>query len=339
MDVDILIPVFNDWAAVEKLLPAVDRVLATAGLSARVILIDDGSTVPPPERIRVAAGAVHSIGLLSLRGNLGHQRALATAIAWAAEHTSTDHVVLMDGDGEDDPADVPRLIARAQEGEGAYVVFAERTRRSERLLFRFFYNLYRVVHRLMTGIPVRVGNFSVIPRRLLPRLTIVPELWSHYAAAVFRARIPRQSVPTTRAARLDGNPRMNFAALVIHGLRAMTVHADVVCVRVLIACSVAALAASAALAGLFALRLFSPSALPNGATLLMATLLVLIVQVVGLAVSFVFVSVGAQSGVPYIPARDYRYFVDGFRPLTLTIGSLATEPESAIGVSRSTPSR
>ena len=37
---------------------------------------------------------------------------------------------------------------------------------------------------------MRVGNFSVIPRDLLSRLVVVSELWNHYAAAVFKSRLP-----------------------------------------------------------------------------------------------------------------------------------------------------
>ena len=106
---------------------------------------------------------------------------------------------------------------------------------------------YRFVHLLLTGERVRVGNFSVIPRDLLRRLVAVSDLWNHYAAAVFHARIPYTTIPTTRGTRYAGASQMNFVALVTHGLSAMSVFGDRIGVRLLIVtCALAGLILSAA---------------------------------------------------------------------------------------------
>jgi hypothetical protein len=327
-DIDVLIPVFNDWQAVELLLPALDAALAAASLTARVVLIDDGSTAAWPEHISISGGAVRNVDVLSLRRNLGHQRALAVGLAWAAEHTRAAFVVVMDGDGEDDPADVPRLVARAREAGGQFVVFAERRRRSETLLFRAFYALYRWTHYLITGIPVRVGNFSVLPRRILSRLAVVSELWNHYAAAVFKARLPRQSIPTSRAKRLAGESRMNFVGLVVHGLSALSVHAEIVGVRLLVACGVAAGCTTALLLSVVAVRVFTSWAVPGWASVLTAVLAMLLAQFLGLAVSFVFLMLGGRAGATFIPLRDYPYFVDGCYAIELGAAPTAVVPPS-----------
>ena len=96
----------------------------------------------------------------------------------------------MDSDGEDSPQDVPRLLERFEAEACGKVIFAERTKRSESMTFMFFYSVYRWVHLMLTGVPVRVGNFSVIPRSRLESLVTVSELWNHYAAAVFKSRQP-----------------------------------------------------------------------------------------------------------------------------------------------------
>ena len=64
--------------------------------------------------------------MLQLRRNLGHQRAIAVGLAYAEEHDPCDVVVIMDGDGEDDPKDVPRLLACCRQAGGREIVFAER---------------------------------------------------------------------------------------------------------------------------------------------------------------------------------------------------------------------
>ena len=130
-DLLILIPIYNDWEAVGLLLPSLDRVLAGAGLIADVLLVDDGSTVRPPAHWHAHAWrGLGRIEVLTLRRNVGHQRAIAIALAFVEQHLSPDVLVVMDGDGEDAPEDIPRLLACLDNHHKNTVVFAERTRRS-----------------------------------------------------------------------------------------------------------------------------------------------------------------------------------------------------------------
>ena len=307
----VLIPIYNDWAAANLLLPRLDQVLGDAGLTADVLLIDDGSTAGAPTHLPgLDWRALDCIEVLSLRRNVGHQRAIAIALAFVERHRSPDAVVVMDGDGEDAPEDVPRLLACLDENERSTVVFAERTRRTESVTFRVFYALYRWTHRMLTGIPVRVGNFSVIPFRLVRRLVVVSELWNHYAAAVFKARLPRASVPTERAARLAGKSRMNFVDLVMHGLSALSVHAELVGVRLLVVTAIVGSAMLSLLLATFGLRVFTPLTMPAWTPTAVGVLLIVMLQVFGLTLVFAFLVLHARSHPTFIPVRDYEYFVD-----------------------------
>ena len=78
----------------------------------------------------------------------------------------------MDGDGEDKPQDVLSLLDRFVENEGTKAVFAERTRRSEGIRFTVFYKLYQLGPRLLTGLPVKIGNFSILPCKFLDRIVL-----------------------------------------------------------------------------------------------------------------------------------------------------------------------
>jgi len=220
-----------------------------------------------------------------------------------------DAVVVMDADGEDDPADVPRLLETMCATRPPSVVFAQRTRRSEGFLFTFLYRLYRSLHHLLTGIPVQVGNFSVIPRAVLDRLVVVSDLWNHYAAAVFQSRIPYTMVPTARARRLSGQSRMNFVSLVAHGLSAIAVFADRVGVRILIASGVV-LAASLAVLGVVLVRLLFTGQ-PSPAWLIAGVVvaLVLTIQTAATAGLFVLQVLFARASSTFIPTRDYPFFV------------------------------
>lgn len=313
----VLIPVYDDWEAVSLLLNGMDDVLARAGLRPDVLLVDDGST-------RRAAGAMSPasyralgrVSVLRLRRNMGHQRAIAIALAYVYDKVKPAAVVVMDGDGEDAPEDVPRLLARLQESKSAPVIFAERERRSESGLFKVFYGLYRLAHRLLTGIPVKVGNFSIVPAEQLDRLVVVSELWNHYAAAVFRARIPRDSIPTQRARRLAGPSRMNFVALVGHGLSAMSVHAETIGVRLLVMSGLAIGVVAVLLSAVVGVRLFTGIAIPGWATNAAGLLLVVMLQAIAFAVAFAFLILHSRSQPAFIPIRDYVFFVAGIEVLS-----------------------
>lgn len=308
----LLIPVFNDWEATRLLLLKADPILLASIRKVSVLLVDDGSDEPPPPGLGDTPYAgIAGIDVLALRRNLGHQRAIAIGLAYAYEQMNPRAVVVMDGDGEDAPEDVPLLFAKLQEGGERSIVFAERRRRSESLVFRVFYWMYRSIHLLLTGIPVRVGNFSVVPASQLRRLVVVSELWNHYAAAVFKARLPRDSVPTSRAQRLSGTSRMNFVALVSHGLSALSVHAEVIGVRLLVLTLGAAATVLALIGAVVGVRLFTTLAVPGWATSATGVLLILLSQAIAFAVVFVFLVLHARSQPLFIPLRDYSYFVSG----------------------------
>jgi glycosyltransferase involved in cell wall biosynthesis len=305
----ILIPVFNEWDLLGTLLARIEAALAGAGRCGDVVLLDDGSTIEHDERLKLPELiAVGSVEILRLARNLGHQRAISIGLAWASENRPGRTVVILDGDGEDNPADIPKLVAQfAAEGERK-IVFAARTRRMETLRFQLCYRVYQLVHLMLTGHRVRVGNFSIVPPQAVQQLAVISETWNHYAAAVFNSRLPYVMVPTPRDRRIGGHSRMNFTSLVVHGLSALSVFSHIIGVRLL-------LASAALLALLFAglicgwlLGGDSQTAMPL-LTGLTAWLLATLVQAVILGAAFVLLVLSGRQGTTFIPKRDYRYFV------------------------------
>jgi glycosyltransferase involved in cell wall biosynthesis len=314
----ILIPLFNDWETFAKLVVKIDDVLTSAGREADILIVDDASVVDPDPQHRFGPyRAVRRIDVLRLRRNLGHQRAIALGLAYIHGRRAPAYgaVVVMDGDGEDAPEDVPRLLERLEAEGGRAIVFAERTRRSESLVFRFFYFVYRQLHFVLTSVRVRVGNFSAIPRRRLESLVAVSELWNHYAAAAFHSRQPYCTVPTQRARRLGGRSSMNFVALVTHGLSAMSVYREVIGVRLLVLAIILALLAILGLAVTVFLRVATALAIPGWATSASGILLIVLLQAMILALVFCFVILGDRSSTTFLPLRDHMYFIAGTQTL------------------------
>lgn len=319
MKVVVLIPVFNDWAAVSQLLALLDSELARCGLplQARALLVDDGSSTPAEsEWKRTSYTAIERVDILALRRNLGHQRAITIGLAYVEANLACDAVVVMDGDGEDAPGDVPLLLRRFLEVGGQKAVFAERARRTEKLTFRIFYKFYKGAHLLLTGLKVRVGNFSVLPFSLLKKLVVVSDLWNHYAAAVFKARLPVEMIPLARGHRLAGESRMNFVSLVVHGLSAMSVYGDRIGVRLLTATSAAAVFALAVLLLGLAVRLGTGFVFPRWAINVGAALLIVLFQALATVLVFVFIVLAGRDSSSFLPVRDYGYYVDRLIPLS-----------------------
>jgi len=314
----ILVPVFNDWESLAALLATLDRELDAAGVAARVLVADDGSTADPgPGPLAGGYRALLAVEVLELRRNLGHQRAIAVGLAYIEDRDPCGTVVIMDSDGEDDPRDVPRLLHAYREQGGQKIVFAERSRRSESLLFRAFYALYKLTYRLLTGRTVRFGNFSVIPRRRLASLVTASELWNHYAAAVLKSRQPYCTLPTQRSRRLHGEPKMNFVGLVIHGLSAFSVDSDLVGVRLLVLTLVMIALAIVGLIAIATIRLATDLAIPGWATTAFGVITILLFQTIILAVIFSFITLSGRQGSFFLPRRDYAHYVGRVYPLWL----------------------
>jgi glycosyltransferase involved in cell wall biosynthesis len=300
----VLIPLFNDWEAAGLLLEKLDEALVTYPMSPEVLLVDDGSTQPmPPGFPHRKFTALRGVEVLHLRRNIGHQRAIAVGLVFLYENRPCRAVIVMDADGEDQPSGILPLTEKFYQEDERAIVFAARSKRLERLWFRSLYHVYRTLHRVVTGDPVRVGNFSIIPSSFLSKLVVIPEIWNHYAAAVIRTRIGSVSIPIARGRRLSGESRMNFIALFLHGLRAFFVYGEVVGARLLVAMAcLLLLGILIAGAGLFIPGLFLYVACALGIILLQGILIALVL---------VFSVIGSNGNMGFLPLRDCHYFVQG----------------------------
>lgn len=311
MRVTVLMPLRDDWTSAAELIRRLDRTLAAYPCILNVLLVDDGSVQAcTAADFQFDFSVVRSIQILHLRRNLGHQRAIAIGLVHLAQAVSCDAVLVMDADGEDTPEGALQLLREFSEvHHGAKAIFAQRSRRTESLVFRLFYMFYKILHRLLTGISVRVGNFSVFPTAYLSTLIVMSELWNHYAAAVFRSGLPFTTTPIPRGYRIAGTSRMNFVSLVAHGMSAISVFADVVGVRMLIASMAGSLMAVLGVLAVVSIRLWTDRAVPGWATYTIGLLIVILIQFVAIATSFTFTMLSNRAALSFVPLRDCEIFV------------------------------
>jgi hypothetical protein len=188
-------------------------------------------------------------------------------------------------------------------------VFASRRKRTEGLRFRLGYWFFRLLHLLLIGRPVRVGNFSIIPPHLLARVVGVSEIWNHYAAGVHHARLPIDTIPIDRGHRLAGESKMNFVSLVTHGMSAISVYGDVVGVRLLCVAGLLTAVAVAALAAIVGVRLGTDWAIPGWATTACGFIALMLLMLFTLSMVLVLFILQSRSLANFLPLRDWMHYV------------------------------
>ena len=311
VSIAIVIPVLDDWKSLSLLLPILDDNLIDERLAVEIIIVDDGSSVSFEEAYPFPLEFVHinKVSVLELKRNLGHQRAITLGLAFVAAERNCRAALVMDGDGEDDPKDVVRLIEECRRENFTKMIFASRSKRSENLVFRFFYVLYKLFYKILTGRTIRFGNFSIVPDKILRRLIVVSEVWNHYAVGALKARVPYREINTSRSHRLSGSSKMNFVSLVTHGLSAISVYGDLAGVRLLLGTCGLILFSVIGILTVVVVRLNTDLAIPGWATYVVALLLIILMQAVTLSLFFIFLVLNNRNNASFLPERDYSYFI------------------------------
>ena len=112
VDVSVIVPVFNEEENIPLLHQALQAALSALDIPFEIVYVDDGSTDSSFERLVTAAGNDAHVRIVRLRRNFGQTAALQAGI----EHSRGDTLVFMDGDLQNDPGDVRRLLDKLDEG-------------------------------------------------------------------------------------------------------------------------------------------------------------------------------------------------------------------------------
>ncbi|MEM6472436.1 MAG: glycosyltransferase family 2 protein [Planctomycetota bacterium] len=161
--VSIVIPLFNESTGIDALIRRVTTTVAgIPGDDPQVILVDDGSSDETWDAICVAARQHKMVLGTRLSRNFGHQSACAAGLTLA----KNDVCVVMDGDLQDPPETIPRMIQRYREGFD--VVYAVRKSRQESWPLRFcYYAFYRLMAMLSDRpMPLDSGDFCLMSRKV-----------------------------------------------------------------------------------------------------------------------------------------------------------------------------
>ena len=209
--VSVCIPLFNEEAVLPELLRRVrDVVDALPGGPHEILLVNDGSSDATPEMLRDEAAKDDRLTVLLFSRNFGHQAAISAAL----EHASGDVVVLMDGDLQDRPEEIPRFLERWREGYD--VVYAVRAKRKEGPLKRLAYwAFYRIVRFLSSvRLPLDSGDFSLLSRPVVDAVIGCREYHRYIRGLRAWAGFKQIGVTVERDARTQGEAKYSLLGLV-----------------------------------------------------------------------------------------------------------------------------
>ena len=217
----ILIPVFNDWESLEKVIVEInENIKELKKIDIECLVINDASTIKQSKLLKPTF--IKSIQILNMRENKGHARCNAFGIRYVIKNKDFDYLILMDGDGEDRPIELKKLINKILEDPNKSVV-AKRIKRSEGLFFRFLYSMHKLITLVFTGKKINFGNYSCLIKEDVRKLSTQASLWSSYSGSVKKNLEYFNEIDSERGTRYFGPSKMSFFKLLIHSFSIIAV--------------------------------------------------------------------------------------------------------------------
>lgn len=201
LEISVLVPVLNEAATVLELAERVARVLGELGLSFEVVFVDDGSRDGTAAEVRAAHERDPRVKLVRLRRNFGKAAALSAGFDFSHGRL----IITMDGDLQDDPSEIPRLLEEL-EREDLDLVSGWKRQRRDPVRKRLPSKLFNWVTRRLAGIALHDFNsgFKVYRREVLEQIAVYGELHRYIPVLASRRGFAVGEVPVTHHPRRHG---------------------------------------------------------------------------------------------------------------------------------------
>ncbi len=217
----ILIPVYNDWESFTKLIEDINKnIKEFKDIIFECLVVNDASTVKQTNLKKPSH--IKSLEILNMKINRGHARCNAFGIRYIFQNKKFDNLILMDGDGEDRPIEIKKLIEANKDMPNVSVV-AKRVKRSEGFFFQFLYQVHKLITFVFTGKNINFGNYSLLTNKDVEILHSKACLWSSFSGTVQRHLEPLNKIDSVRGSRYFGPSKMSLFKLIIHSLSIIAV--------------------------------------------------------------------------------------------------------------------
>ena len=214
--IKILIPIYNDWQSVFKLLENINSEVSGLEHEFSLIIVNDASTEAKPE-LSANLDNLNSIKIINMKENRGHARCNAAGLRHIFQNEEFDYVIPMDGDGEDRPEEIKQLVDNLNYNSDKPIV-GERIKRSEGIFFKFCYLLHKIMTLTFTGQSIKYGNYTCLPKSIVEKMINEKATWSSFSGSLAKVAKDRATIPSERGTRYFGPSKMSFKNLLIHSL-------------------------------------------------------------------------------------------------------------------------
>jgi len=217
--ISVIIPVFNEEANIPELLQRLKAVFSENFKTTEIIFVDDGSTDGTANLLHSYAESQKWLRVIELSRNFGNQAAVSAGL----DHCHGDCAVIIDGDLQDPPELIPKMISKWQEGFD--VVYAQRMKREGESFFKrisaalFYRILQKMAH---VDIPRDTGDFRLIDRRVINALQQMPERNRFLRGMVSWAGFRQTGVSYSRDKRFAGETKYPFFKMLKFALTGIT---------------------------------------------------------------------------------------------------------------------
>ena len=217
----ILIPVFNDWQSLNKLLENINLNLSKLNFNISLIVVNDASNEKNTNDLNKFEN-IKPIKTINLIKNIGHARSIATGLKHIFEKEEFDYVIPMDGDGEDRPEEINNFLNLIKDNQNKAIV-GERIKRSENIIFKFCYSSHKIITHIFTGQSIKFGNYTCLPKSTVEKMINEAATWNSFSGSLSKIENERITSPSIRGIRYFGPSKMSFYNLINHSLSIISV--------------------------------------------------------------------------------------------------------------------
>ena len=219
--IKIIIPIYNDWQSVFKLLENIDNEISDLNAEFSVIIVNDASTEAKSEN-QLNLKNIRTVKVINMKENKGHARCIASGLKHILEKEEFDYVIPMDGDGEDRPEEIKKFVDNLNYNSDKPIV-GERAKRSEGIFFKFCYFFHKIITFTFTGQSIKFGNYTCLPKSTVEKMVQEKATWSSFSGSLAKVAQDRATVSSERGTRYFGPSKMSFKNLIVHSLSIISV--------------------------------------------------------------------------------------------------------------------
>ena len=215
----ILIPIYNDWESVSKLMNEINYFIKDVNAEFSIIIVNDASSIQQNINLN-KKDSFKKIKILNMKENKGHTRCIATGLKYISEKQDYDYIIPMDGDGEDRPEEILEFINQIKKFTNKAIV-GKRIKRSEDLIFKICYELHKLITVTFTGKSIKFGNYTCLPKSTVEKMINEKATWNSFSGSLTKIEKDLIEIPSI----------MSFFNLIKHSLSIISVFRRTVLIR------------------------------------------------------------------------------------------------------------